>query len=350
MRLLAIDVGMGTTDILVYDSETGMENCFRLVVPSATRVVAQQIIRATESGLPIIFSGVTMGGGPCSKALRRHLESGLDFYATPAAALTFNDDLELVSSWGVRLIDETGSNAPADAVRIQSGDVDLESLLEVLDRLGIYTGFDGAAVAVQDHGFAPGVSNRRCRFALWREALAAGACLDNLAWNADAVPGHYTRMGAAAGLLKTLGKVVVMDTGPAALMGVLRAGEPGPVVAVNVGNGHTLAAVIDGMCISALVEHHTGMLDPESLKSMLERFIAGSLTDEQVFSEGGHGCITPPGPVAPAGPIRVTGPRREMFSRTGLKHEMAAPYGDMMLTGCFGLVEAWKGVSAGPSS
>jgi len=38
MKILSIDVGMGTQDILLYDSENNMENCFKMVLPSQTQM------------------------------------------------------------------------------------------------------------------------------------------------------------------------------------------------------------------------------------------------------------------------------------------------------------------------
>lgn len=52
MRILAADIGFGTTDILVFDSEKQMENCPRLVVPSRTQLIAHEIAAATRRGLP----------------------------------------------------------------------------------------------------------------------------------------------------------------------------------------------------------------------------------------------------------------------------------------------------------
>ena len=34
MRILAIDVGTGTQDIMIYDSEKELENAIKLVLPS----------------------------------------------------------------------------------------------------------------------------------------------------------------------------------------------------------------------------------------------------------------------------------------------------------------------------
>ena len=49
MRVLAIDVGEGTTDILLWDSAAQGENQTHLIVPSAARVVAAEIAAALHS-------------------------------------------------------------------------------------------------------------------------------------------------------------------------------------------------------------------------------------------------------------------------------------------------------------
>ena len=41
-------------------------------------------------------------------------------------------------------------------------------------------------------------------------------------------------------------------------------------------------------------------------------------------------------------PLIVTGPRRELLAGSELPLEFAAPHGDMMLTGCFGLLRALR--------
>ncbi|HUK77742.1 MAG TPA: hypothetical protein VL117_09105, partial [Thermoleophilia bacterium] len=62
-RLLALDVGTGTIDILLFEPDRRPENCVKLVVPSRTQIVAAQIREATARGLPIVFAGPVMGGG-----------------------------------------------------------------------------------------------------------------------------------------------------------------------------------------------------------------------------------------------------------------------------------------------
>lgn len=351
MRLLAADVGFGTTDILIYDSGQKLENCPKLVVPSRTQQVAARIRAATAEGLPLVLKGATMGGGPCGMALKEHLKAGLTAYTSPAVALTFNDSLDVVRSWGVTVTGDPQKAAPAASAVIETGDIDLPQLRRALVSLGIDPHLDGAAIAVQDHGFAPGQSNREYRFALWQDKLAAEPDLSALAYRGDEIPEAYTRMQAVASLLDELKHVVVMDTGPAALWGavlprLMAAGEPArePVLVANVGNGHTLAAILQGSRVMGLMEHHTRMLDSRRFTELLTAFASGSLSNEDVFADGGHGCV-PPSPENTMdldAPVLVTGPRRDLMNDSPLPLEFAAPFGDMMLTGSFGLVEAFR--------
>lgn len=81
-RVLAMDIGFGTTDVFIYDSHLSIENCPRLVVPSRTQLVAAEIMKANRAGLAVAMQGVTMGGGPCSSA-RKNIW-GKDCHLLPA--------------------------------------------------------------------------------------------------------------------------------------------------------------------------------------------------------------------------------------------------------------------------
>ena len=76
MQILAVDIGTGTQDILLFDSERTPENCLKLVMPSPTLLVAQQVRRVTAAGQPLVISGPIMGGGPCSWAVEDHRRAG----------------------------------------------------------------------------------------------------------------------------------------------------------------------------------------------------------------------------------------------------------------------------------
>ena len=43
MKILTVDIGTGTQDIFLYDSELDVENGFKMVVPSPTMMVYRQI-------------------------------------------------------------------------------------------------------------------------------------------------------------------------------------------------------------------------------------------------------------------------------------------------------------------
>jgi len=77
MRILAIDMGTGTQDILLFDSRAPVESNVKMVMPSATEIAARRIRRATYESRPVLLSGVRMGAGPCRWALEAHLASGV---------------------------------------------------------------------------------------------------------------------------------------------------------------------------------------------------------------------------------------------------------------------------------
>jgi uncharacterized protein (DUF1786 family) len=155
-------------------------------------------------------------------------------------------------------------------------------------------------------------------------------------------PQHLTRMRAVQ---EAVPGAWVMDTGASAILGALldpwvaERAEAG-VTVVNIGNEHTVAALVKARKIWGIYEHHTSLLEPAKLGRHLDRFRQGELTNQEIFEEMGHGCwVLPEATRASAFEhLSLTGPNRERFA--ALLGHMAAPFGDMMLTGCFGLVEA----------
>jgi uncharacterized protein (DUF1786 family) len=334
--LLAIDVGGGTQDIFIWQPGQGVENGVKLVMPAPTQIMGRRIRRLTAQRLPIFLQGRVMGGGAVTQALRNHLGHGLSVSATPQAALTFSDHLEVLEDWGVVLTD----TPPPGAVTLSLGDVDEEALRQVLAAFEVPFP-SHFAVAVQDHGFYPQGSNRRFRFQCWENFLARGGKLTDLAYRQP--PGHFTRMAAVA---DTLPGALLMDTCAAGVRGALldsqaREHLDSGLTVVNVGNAHTFAALVRGERLWGIYEHHTGLLNPEKLFSHLERFQHGTLTNTEVFDDQGHGCAYVPD-FADQGEFAftvITGPCRRLAQ--GWPGVMAAPFGDMMLSGCFGLVAAF---------
>jgi uncharacterized protein (DUF1786 family) len=351
-RILAVDIGTGTADILLTLPGEPLENAVKLVVPSRTQVVGAQIAEATRRAQTVIFSGPTMGGGACGAAMKRHLAAGQAFVATEEAALTFADDLDKVRALGARIVGdeaaaELAARMPESSVaEVRSGDLDPGALRDALDLLGADPRFDAVAVAVQDHGFSPNSSNRVFRFAFWEAALRERRPIGGLFYDASEAPADFTRLRAAAALAAELscgGPALVADTGPAALYGALPEGVEDAVL-VNVGNGHTICVVTLSGRLAGVFEHHTSALDGPRLEGFLQRFLAGGLANDEVREDGGHGAVM--GSDAQTIdlsrlPMYATGPRRALLAGSTLPLQYAAPHGDMMLTGCFGLLRAF---------
>jgi uncharacterized protein (DUF1786 family) len=339
--ILAIDVGGGTQDVLLYDPAQPVENCVQLVLPAQTVVVAGRIRQATAAGQPVFLTGSLMGGGASVSALKRHVRAGLRAYATPTAALTVRDNLDEVRLHGIEIV-EVPPDEPV--VTIQTGDLNLAALRAALAAYDV-TLPATAAVAVQDHGQCLSGRNRVLRFRLWRDFLDSGGYLRDLLYPTP--PPHFTRMLAVQ---QTLPGAILMDTTAAAIWGafcdpqVAARREEGLIV-LNVGNQHILAALVRGERIYGLFEHHTALVDQSKLQTLLASLQAGTLADEEILRDNGHGAAIHPDyrPWGPPHFVAITGPRRALARSLGY---LAAPYGNMMLVGAFGLVVAVQSLAS----
>ncbi len=352
MRILSVDVGTGTQDIYLYDSRIDLENGFKLVVPSPTMMVHKRIKEATRQGQAILLSGVTMGGGPSHWAARDHAAAGYAVYATPKAARTFDDNLENLADQGIEIVSEDEARRLGDAVlRLELRDFDFDGIARAFGEFGVPLGdLDALAVAVFDHGAAPpGVSDRQFRFDYLDEHIRRENRLSAFAFRADQVPAIMTRLQAvvdsAAGVDAPL---VVMDTAPAAVLGATLDGRVRALqraMIANVGNFHTLAFRLGPGGIEGVFEHHTGLLDLPKLEGLLRALTDSSLQHEDVFGDHGHGALIYEEQPLPLGEgdfdVVVTGPRRSLLDATAsLRPYFPAPFGDMMIAGCFGLLAA----------
>lgn len=334
--ILAIDVGAGTQDVLLYDPAREPENCLKLVLPSQTQIIGSRVREATASKLPIHLCGVLMGGGASTDAMKEHLAAGLALSAAPDAARTIHNDLQRVQALGV----EIRPDPPAGAVVIETADVDLGALATALAPFRIDLP-ELLAVAVQDHGFRPGSGNNEVRFEYLQGLLDGGGDLRRMVYTEP--PAGMTRMEAVR---RSTPGVYLMDTGAAAVLGALgdpvvaEAANGDGAILVNVGNMHTFATLIKGQRLFGLFEHHTGGITPEIIAALVAHLRDATL-DTEHFREtfDGHGAALDPAyrEVGPFRFVAVTGPNRRLARGLGF-HE-AAPHGDMMLTGAWGLVE-----------
>ena len=351
MQILTVDIGTGTQDIFLYDARLDLENGLKLVVPSPTMIVRQQIQGATRRGEAVLLTGVTMGGGPSSWAAEDHLRAGLPVYATPEAARSFNDDLQAVAEMGVLVIGEDEAlRLPESIRRLELRDFDFAAIRRALESFGVRLDrLAAVAVAVFDHGDSPtGYSDRQFRFDYLDERIRSENRLSAFAYRAEETPAIMTRLRAvvqsASGLEAPL---VVMDTAPAAVLGATfdsQVGSRERVLVANVGNFHTLAFRLGPGGIEGVFEHHTGLIDLPRLEALLVSLADGGLKHADVFDDHGHGAlIYEPQPLRLEGDefgVAVTGPRRGLMRGSRLRPYFAVPFGDVMISGCFGLLAA----------
>jgi uncharacterized protein (DUF1786 family) len=347
MQILTVDVGTGTQDVLLFDPERELENCFKLVLPSPTVVVADRVRSATADRQRLVLQGVTMGGGPCHWATMDHVRAGLEVFATPDAARTFDDDLDAVTAMGINVVsdDEAIRLTDLGARRVFMRDLALGQILQALASFGVQVKLHGLAVAAFDHGAAPpGFSDRVFRFNYLRDRLARGLGLAGFAFERDLVPESMTRLRAVAMTAASDLPLLVMDTAPAAVLGALEdprvRNAEAPVVA-NVGNFHCLAFHLSDGAVAGLFEHHTGELSPERLARYVQRLGSGEITNEEIFNDKGHGALVLDAAVPRPDLLAVTGPRRALMVQSGLAPYLAVPHGDMMLAGNLGLLRAY---------
>jgi len=353
MKILALDIGAGTLDVLLYDEDKDrVENCIKMVLPSPSLIYAEKVFEASQRGRDLFVKGDSIGGGGFSHQLKRHLASGLEVFMTEEAAYTIRNNLEEVREQGFKVVKEGPPDFDGETLQINEVKINMLG--------GFLNGFnedlsdiDVVAIAVQDHGANPeGKSNRRLRIERMRALYSGrkGIYPEDLAFWEDEVPPYFLRMRSAVKTAKRQlpgARILVMDTAPSAIIGCLNdpsVSRDSNVIAVNAGNGHTMASLISKRRILGVMEHHTRLLDPDKLENMLRRFMAGELRDEEIFRDGGHGLfyLAEPPDYSDMNVYVATGPNRRMLTGTSIPFKYGAPAGDVMMTGPMGLIEAAK--------
>ena len=349
MRILAVDVGTGTQDILLFDSTQPVENALQLIMPSPTQIAAGKIAKATRAKRAVVLSGVIAGGGPCHWALEDHLRAGLPAYATPEAAATFDDDMEAVQRMGVRLVSED-EVAAIDGEHMRLIDLDMEAIRTALGAFGVGGKFDGLAVGCLDHGAAPpGYSDRLFRFEHLASVVGRRNDLREFAYLPEELPEYLTRARTLVSCVDGEAPTVFLDTGPAAALGALqdpKVGGSEEQLVLNLGNMHALAFHLRGTQVISLYEHHTGEMTTEQIEEFTVQLVRGELLHEEVFNSKGHGVYyaadSGKRPADSASNVlAVTGPQRGKLRGSRLDPYFAVPHGDMMVSGCFGLLWAY---------
>lgn len=274
MKILALDIGAGTEDILLFDSKKkNVENCIKLVLPTPSLIYAKKVAKATIRKENILVSGSVIGGGALSYALKNHIKSGLRVIITRQAAYTIRNDLDQVREAGFEIINKEDIGK-FDGELIDLEEINIDQLRKFLIDFGeTLSEVDYVAIAVQDHGISPKeMTDRQFRIEKMKEFLLRNPKPEALAFKEKDIPPYFLRMRSAATNSKKYlpnAKVLLMDTAPAAIYGCLE----DPVIkriqtklVINVGNGHTWVTIIDKnkiIGIIGIMEHHTKILTPK---------------------------------------------------------------------------------------
>ncbi len=334
MKILAIDVGVGTQDIILYDTDNPIENSVKMVMPSPTKIIAKRIRNHHND---IFINGFTMGGGPINKAIENHIKRGYKVLMTEKSARTIRDDIGRVKAMGIEIVSE-GEKHP-EIGRVELKDVDLSAIEKALSNFDISLDFDHLGVAVQDHGYMEGMGDRNFRFMKIKEKLDVPRYPEEFSYHGD-VPKYFTRMNGVISTLKGY-KPTVMDSKFASVCGATcdeYVKNLESYIIMDIGNGHTLAAAFENGKIIGVFEHHTRSLDPDKIKYLIGKLKNGTITHKEVHDDGGHGAWVT-GPMKGFDCIVATGPLRRILQKTDLKIHYAAPAGDVMMTGPVGLIK-----------
>ena len=123
MNFLGIDVGFGTTDILIIVEG----KIYKMVLPTRGQQLAKQV---RNSHGDIYIHGIEMGGNPLSAALKEKIIAGNQVFITPEAASTINYNINKVKEKGFTIVSEKeleGANTDG-SLKIHTVDLDPNTL------------------------------------------------------------------------------------------------------------------------------------------------------------------------------------------------------------------------------
>jgi uncharacterized protein (DUF1786 family) len=137
-----------------------------------------------------------------------------------------------------------------------------------------------------------------------------------------------------------------MDSGMAAMLGGsmdVLAKHKQNVLILDVATSHTVGSVLIGDEIAGFFEYHTNDITLSRLEQLILDLCEGKLEHDQVLTEGGHGAYVRKAVGFDAVDVIIaTGPKRRLVEASKLPMQYGAPYGDNMMTGTVGLLEALR--------
>lgn len=343
-NILTIDIGAGTMDVLCYVPAEQMH--YKAVVQSPVRTTAAAI--AATSG-NLVVTGMEMGGGPVTAALQDRAQTANVKVSAPAAA-TLHHDPARVAAMGIDIASDDEIEAlkeHTDYTQIHLQDIDPLRIQQIVEGFGLPFVFEAVAVCAQDHGAAPpGVSHLEFRHNLFKERLDRQPYPHTLLFTPQELPAEFNRLKAVARTAAELPtrKVYIMDSGMAAILGASL--DPSirrkrTFMVLDIATSHTVGAVLTGGELQGSFEYHTHDITLARLEQLLRDLPEGKLSHTQIIAEGGHGAYLRKAPGFDAvQAIVATGPKRKLMEASNLPITWGAPWGDNMMTGCVGLLEA----------
>jgi uncharacterized protein (DUF1786 family) len=218
----------------------------------------------------------------------------------------------------------------------------------MLKSIGIEPIVDFLGIAVQDHGTPKTkISSLDFRHRIFKEIIDRSPKPSTFLFESERIPAYLRRMRAVAQDAKAIpsGRVYVMDTGMAAIMGA--ASEPRTrgkktIMVLDIATSHTLGALLVNGEIGGFFEYHTSALTPEILETLIVNLADGRLSHERILAEGGHGAyVRKAVGFDRVEMILATGPKRRILEQIGIDQiVLGAPFGDNMMTGTAGLILA----------
>jgi uncharacterized protein (DUF1786 family) len=343
-KFLILDIGAGTMDVLYYDSES--ETHYKAVSRSPVLYMAEKV-----ADLPgdLLITGKEMGGGAISNVLKQRAQED-EVIMTASSAATINHDREKVRSFGIKVIEDEEAEGLRKKERyshLDIGDLDVRRLKHIIEGMGVPFSFDIVGICAQDHGMPPAkMSHLDYRHNIFKAVLDEKPFPHALLYRGDEVPSFMNRLTSiaeSAGMLPA-DEIYVMDSGMAAILGASmdpRALKKERILVLDIATSHTVGAAMDGREIAGFFEYHTRDISLDRLESLLIELADGKLEHKKIIEEGGHGAyIRKAFGFQAVEIILSTGPKRSMIERSSLPVILGAPFGDNMMTGTVGILEA----------
>ncbi len=110
---------------------------------------------------------------------------------------------------------------------------------------------------------------------------------------------------------------------------------------LDVATSHTVGAAVMGDEIAGFFEYHTHDITLERLEDLIVALCDGNLEHRRGAGRGGHGAyLRQTVGFQAVDLIIATGPKRRLVEPSKLRITFGAPWGDNMMTGTVGLLEA----------